>query len=96
MVAVSATEKLSVMRSDGIVGLSPKDVNGNRNSFIESLYTTGLISERVFSLSLKSFDDYSQSSYLVLGGYDTQKFAQNSPVTWNSLISNDYWTVRLS
>lgn len=29
------------------------------------------------------------------GGYDVDRFAYNQTLTWNPLISTDYWTVKL-
>ena len=47
----------------------------------------------MFSFSLGGGDETSKA---IFGGYDTEKYAKlNQTITWNSLIDDNYWTVRL-
>jgi hypothetical protein len=55
-----------------------------------------LISNRIFSFSLQNKHDYGKISSVTFGGYDLKKHAPNSTLSWNDLVSTDYWTVRLS
>lgn len=42
-------------------------------------------------------DPDSSGSRIIIGGYDLQKYAQNSSsITWNYLLNKNYWAVTLT
>ena len=55
-----------------------------------------MISKRIFSFYLAQYSDWASESTCTIGGYDLEKYAANSTVTWNPVYSDLYWTVMLS
>mmetsp|Transcript_31964 Transcript_31964/g.42334 ORF Transcript_31964/g.42334 Transcript_31964/m.42334 type:complete len:85 (+) Transcript_31964:490-744(+) len=81
-VSVYQTQKMN-LRLNGVLGLSPGSSNvmlGSgqtiTNSYIEQLYSNGVIDERVFSLYI-SDEREGDSSMFTAGGYDIDRFAFN-------------------
>lgn len=101
-IEVSKTEELDALKVNGVLGLSPGSTQistssskKETNSFIESLYKLKKIEERVFSLYISDEANFRNTSMFTAGGYDVDRFAYNQTLTWNPLISTDYWTVKL-
>ena len=67
-----------------------------RSSFLQNLKDAGVIEENVFSFYLTSYDNYLNTSMFTIGGYDLDRYAPNSTVTWNYIENTNYWTVKLS
>ena len=82
---------LSMLMCDGILGLGPtmgtNPVDGKL--FIEQAYDTGVIDEKIFSLSIQT---EKLDSYLTVGGYDLDQYAQ-SDLSWHNVVENGYWSL---
>ena len=101
LMEVDETQKLDALKFNGVLGLSPNNqhintVDGVQSiSFIDNLYSDGLIDSRVFSLYLADDANYRNVSMLTVGGYDVERFAYNQTVTWNDVTYTTWWTLNL-
>ena len=75
------------------MGLAPSNQNTGSELFIDRLKREGIIKDRVFSFMLGGTDEESKA---IFGGYDMRFASENKTISWNSLVSTDYWTVGLS
>jgi len=67
--------------------------------FIERAFEDGAIQSKQFSLSIGESQDRksqeaSNTSFLTVGGYDLNKYAQ-SEITWHPILDEPYWSVPL-
>lgn len=61
--------------------------------FIDELYNSGIIDQRIFSFYISKGE---ANSRITIGGYNLQKYASasvNQSITWNDLINTHYWSV---
>jgi len=68
--------------------------------FIERAFEEGAIRNKQFSLSIGESQDRkshhaSNTSFLTVGGYDLNKYAQ-SEITWHPILDEPYWSVPLT
>lgn len=92
---------LSNVKASGLVGMSPKNFESKADSplFIDLMYESGEIPSRMFSLYLTDYfstPDDASGSKIIIGGYSLDKYAKEGfDVTWNSLVNQYYWSVKL-
>ena len=81
---------LTMLKTSGLVGLSPNHFEDQADLFIEKMKKSGAIDERVFSISIAMG---SEQSYITFGGYHLHKFAKpNSTITWHDVAQNsNHW-----
>ncbi len=90
--SVFLTSDLSGLQADGILGLAPSSQGTGALMFVEKLYNEGVINRKMFSFSLGGTNEPSK---IIFGGYDLQYAQDNQTITWNNLVNDNYWTVRL-
>ena len=67
MLSVFQTDDLTGLKADGIVGLSPSNQRSGAALFINELYNSGVIDQRVFGFYVSKGAD---TSKITIGGYD--------------------------
>jgi len=72
--------------------LAPSRQNTRSELFVEALHSQGVIHEKIFSMI---FGKDNEESKIIFGGYNPAYAKQGHFLTWNPLISKNYWTVRL-
>ena len=77
------------MSTEGILGLAPtnKLSGGQACLFLEKLAKAGIIKENLFSVSIgQDFEEkHKQSSKIMIGGYDLDRFAGGQPIMWHKI-----------
>eukprot|EP00347_Sterkiella_histriomuscorum_P014563 403360402 len=97
MLSVFQTSDLQELQADGILGLAPSNQRTKSSVFVEELFKSGVIAERIFSFYIsKGFS----TSRVTFGGYDlkysqTDQSGLNQTITWNNLINNNYWSLQM-
>lgn len=72
--------------------MSPK-ATGYADLLVTELFNAGIISANSFGVNFKHDDE---TSYIILGGYDTSIVTDSTLFEWVDLIDNDYWSVGVS
>jgi len=92
--SVVQTQDLNGLKADGIIGLSPSTQNTQASLFVDELYNSGIIDQRIFSSYMS---EGVTSSVATFGGYsmDYADPDSNLTITWNSLIDTNYWSVEM-
>ena len=81
-----------MIKSSGLVGLSPNHFDKESDLFIMKMKETGAIEAAIFSLSI-GFGNI--QSMITFGGYDYKRFA-TGPIRWhNANKSSRYWQLEL-
>ena len=96
---VKSTE-LDGLFTNGVLGLAPGEErefesSGMSNNLIENMFEKGLIKEKIFSFYLGESSDFRNPSTFTLDGYDLDRFAPNSTLSWNYLTDANSWEVKL-
>ena len=86
--------------TNGVLGLAPGkerefESSGMSNNLIENMFEKGLIKEKIFSFYLGESSDFRNPSTFTLDGYDLDRFAPNSTLSWNYLTDATSWEVKL-
>ena len=82
---------LSGLEADGILGMSPS-ASGNAELYVTKLYENGIIGANAFGVSYR---DTTETSKIVLGGYDTSIVTNSSLFTYVPLRDTNYWSLNL-
>ena len=93
MLGVDSETSMSGTKSDGLVGMTPTVSSTNSDLFVSKLYLAGLISANAFGVSYRVTTD---TSKIVLGGYDTTIVTNSSLFSYVSLYDTTYWSLPLS
>ena len=81
-----------MVKSSGLVGLSPNHYDASSDLFVEKMKKAGAIDHAMFSISLGVGNIQSKITF---GGYDLEKFAKE-PLTWHNLVKySHYWEINL-
>ena len=81
-----------MIKSSGLVGLSPNHFDKESDLFIMKMKQVGAIDAAIFSLAIGLEDVQSRITF---GGYDLEKFAAG-PIQWHDAsTSSRYWELAL-
>ena len=80
-------------KADGIVGLTPTTLTSNADLFVTKLFSAGVISANGFGIMYRTTTD---TSKIVLGGYDTSIVTNSSLFSYVTLMDTTYWSLPLS
>ena len=80
-----------MLKTDGILGLSPRALNKDAELIFNALKEQDQIDERIFSFLIRGG---SADSVFTLGGYN-ESYGKGE-VQWHKLIDNSHWTVNLT
>ena len=73
--------------------MAPSTYFTNSESFIDKLFTSGIIDKKMFSFSFGGSDE---ASKVMFGGFDLKYAKKNETVAWHKLSNTNYWTVKLT
>lgn len=86
-------QNLGMIKSSGLVGMSPNHFDKESDLFIEKMKQAGAIDHAVFSLSIGMGDVQSKITF---GGYDLDRLA-TGPIRWHNVDKNQrYWQLKLT
>jgi len=81
-----------MIRSSGLVGLSPKHFELESDLFIEKMKNNGAIDEAIFSMFIGTNQIQSKITF---GGYELNMFARGN-ITWHDISTDSkYWQLYL-
>mmetsp|Transcript_16600 Transcript_16600/g.19200 ORF Transcript_16600/g.19200 Transcript_16600/m.19200 type:complete len:142 (-) Transcript_16600:378-803(-) len=84
---------ISGTQADGILGMTPQvSSSSNAQLFVERLFSNGIISEHGFGVNYRST---SETSKIILGGYDTSVVTDSTKMTYVPLRDTTYWSLNL-
>jgi hypothetical protein len=94
--SIYLSNELTDLEADGILGLAPSTQGTTGNKlFIEELYNAGIIGQKMFSMSFGSSPS-DVNSKIVFGGYNLDYAKPGEVITWNSLVDELYWALKMT
>jgi len=73
--------KLGMIKSSGLVGMSPNHFDKESDLFIEKMKQAGAVDHAIFSLSIGMKNN---QSIITFGGYDLDRLA-TGPIRWHNI-----------